>query len=192
MKTEIDWTKPIFLFARTDRATDNDLTSEGHENFRKWTKKVDLSEPIAEIPPEEFPIDSFETKVDFEEWLQQQFGGYADGVYYLFTRCLVLYPRTFGFNRFTFKRKIGRPKYSYSHHGECSGRRQYFVAKGEPAQRRASRLTCVAKFEIFDGEIISVPDRRTMRKHSPYNRPKFPIIAAIERKSKRKKIEEEI
>ncbi len=187
MKTATDWNNPWQLFAQTDRSTHNDIDGEGHDNLKKWKKKVDLSNILEEIPAEEFLTEEgdliFQNKMDFEDWLQEKFGGYEDGFYYLFSRCLVIYPL-----RRIRRIKRGRPKYSYSSHGNCAGKRHHFY--GRPFHKASNKRTCIAKFEIMDHQIMSVSERRTMRKYAPYNYPNFPIIKALE-KGKRGQPEEE-
>lgn len=179
MKQVTHWDEPIIVFGQTQRSTHNDIDGEGHDNLKLCTKKVDFSRKLDVIPPEELPIEEWDSKIDFEAWIQERFGNYPDGTYYLFTRCITHYPLTR-----EHKKKKGRPKYSYSSHGECTGKRLH-LRYGKPFRRASGKWTCLAKFEIESYAVISVPEKREMRKYAPYNKPKYTIIKELEKRGNR-------
>lgn len=178
MEFKIDYDSPVYLFRQTERGTHNDLTGEGHDNLKLCNKKVDFSEKLGEFYPDEFPKGDWENKMDLENWLQEQLAGYPDGIYYLFTRCIVIYPLVR-----KKKKKGGRPRYSYSGHGECYGKRSH-LPQGKPYRKASGKWVCLAKFEIYENEVIDVPDKMSPRKYSPYTSKMYPLIKAVTKKKK--------
>ncbi len=130
---------------------------------------VDLSNPLAEIPPEDFPVNRWTDKIDFRNWLEQTFGEFPDGVYYLWSYCYASYTQ----KRKNRKNKVGRPQYAYSN----QRKERYYL---KPWRSKAGKRTCIGKFILEDGEAVSIPERREKRKRKPYGRPKYPVIKRIE------------
>ena len=141
-------------------------------NLAKWDKKPDFSNPIAIIYPneEDFPIKDWQHKEDFAEWIVEKFPDLEDGPYYLFTRSIFVYTLPVKKKK---RKKKGRPLYAYSNIKKI----RY---KGRPYRRRVGVRDCIAKFEIFNGEIFRIYDRKPKRKYPPYARPLYKVIKYIE------------
>ena len=167
-KKEVFWTEKIILYGQTTRYTLNDT----NKDFRKWDMRANLEEPICEISPEDFPINEWQDKSDFQGWLQGMFGEVlGNGVFYLFTHCVVLQSIK---RKKDGLRKGGRPRYSWS-----ASRKEKFY--GRPWKRRAGRWTCVGKFQVDGHEVVNVWERMERRKYPPYARPRYATIKQIEK-----------
>ncbi len=171
MKLTTYFNSTVTLLSQTDRSTHNDSNSSSPQNFRQWPWRVDFGNILAEIHPEDFPINQWENILDFKSWLQVMFHEFSNGTYYLFSRCIAKYPDKR--KKKPHSGRTGRPIYGYSNPRKLKYYKQAWKSS-------AGRAICLAKFQLEDGEVVNIPERQERRKRRPHHRPLYPVIKRIQ------------
>ncbi len=157
-----DWSEPIRVYRQIKNNIELENPDARQQNLLKFPYRVDFGNILAEIHPEEIPLTSFQSEEDFKGWLNEKFSGTEwNGVLYFFTRCWVHYIKHKQYDKARGKWKKGRPT--------------------KPHKRRwMGGNNCVAKFEMYNGEVVHIFRKKGKRKYAPYERPQYEILKAIE------------
>jgi hypothetical protein len=169
------------IYPQTQRNTSNDTHSSGRRWDRISPKRVDWTSPLAtEFNLEDLHLNEISSKPELKTYLQP-FIPYESGIYYIYIRNKIKLPPGLRLKkrrrRWIKRKKKGRPMYS----------RKKLRAIGicnRPRQRLFEGINCILKFEVVNGTITKIFERKGKRKRAPYDKPKYELLQKIEKNKK--------
>lgn len=185
VKHLVSFTETAFVFPQVPRNTDRDEYISGINKIKRINEtRADLKHPITKFKLTDLDLPEITEKEELKGVLED-FLPDEDGIYYIYIRNkIVQSPPT---KRIGKRRRRGQSRF-YVKKGRPLFSRPKLKALGipnKPRQRKFVGWNCIQKIEVLNGQIYKLFERKGRKKRKPYNKPKYELLAMIEKNKER-------